>query len=136
MLGKWIQTCVVLFCTTAAVSAAEKSETYSHALAFERGTKIKARKISLSVKNGKDCSHVAKYENGQIVTRIGGLGLSSGSASINLAGDQTVTMYDGAGQVCFTSTSKEWEVEDSIVIHHHDGFDVQTNKKEQLVVIR
>jgi hypothetical protein len=137
---QWIRACVIFCCTAAAVTASEKSkaslENYSHALSFDRNAKIKARKITLSLKNGKDCSHVAKYENGEIVTRIGGLGLGSGSASINLAGDQTVTMYSESGQVCFASVSKEWELQDKIVIHRHEGFDVYTDKKEQCVVIR
>ncbi len=141
MSVKFIPTFVVLFCATIAVSASDKSvkapqEEHTHSLSFDHGKTIKARKISLKVKNGKDCSHVAKYENGEIITEIGALSPFSGSATINLAGEQTVTMYNYAGQVCFTSVSKNWEIQDKNVVHHHDGFDVQTNKKNQLVLIR
>lgn len=141
MSVKFIHAFVILFCATAAVSASEKSsrtsqEEYSHSLSFDHGKKIKARKISLNIKEGKDCSHVAKYENGEIVTEIGGLAPILGSMSLNLAGEQTVNMYNYAGQICFTSVSKNWEIQDKTVVHHHNGFDVHTNKKKQMVVIR
>lgn len=141
MSVKFIPTFVILFCATIAVSASNKSdkttqEEYSSSLSFDHGKTIKAHKISLKVKDGKNCSHVAKYENGEIVTEIGALSPFSGSATINLAGEQTVTMYNYAGQICFTSVSKNWEIQEKNVVHHHDGFDVQTNKKNQLVIIR
>jgi hypothetical protein len=130
----WIRVCAVFCCVAASVTAYEKLED-CHMLSFARETKAKAGKITLSFRNGKDCSHIAKYENGQIVTVLGRLGLSLHSVSINLAGEQTVTLYNEAGQVCFTSLSKEWELQNKVIVHHHDGFDVYTDKKEQCVVV-
>lgn len=139
MLTRLTLTCLTLFCaTTATVTAesAKKKESHSNVLAFDRGGKIKASKVAFSAKNGNSCQHVAKYDNGQIVTRIGGISLGSEGMSIKLAGEQSVTMHDLTGQVCFNSTSNEWEVQDSGVVHHHNGFDVQTTKKGQFVLIR
>jgi hypothetical protein len=140
MFGKLVCSLFVLCCFGSPVSASEKcgkvnQEEYSCSLCFDHGKKIKARKISLNVKGGKDCSHIARYENGEIVTQIGGLAPISGSMSLNLGGEQIVTMYNSAGQVCFTSVSKDWEFQDKIVVHHHGGFDVHTDKKKQFVVI-
>lgn len=139
MSGKFVVSFAILCFAAASMFASEKKEKGHHeefpsALCFEQGKKIKAHKVSLNVKEGKDCSHIAKYENGEIVTQIGGLAPILGSMSVNLAGEQIVTMYSFAGQVCFTSISKDWELQDKVVVHHHEGFDVFTDKKRQFVV--
>lgn len=140
MLGKLSKLSVMLCCMGTAAFASEKrekvcQEVYSHALCFDAGQKIKAHKVHFNVHEGKHCKHIAKYENGEIVTKVGGFAPFGGSTSFNLGGEQTVFMYNFAGEVCFTSVSKDWEIYDKYVVHHHDGFDVHTKKKKQFVVI-
>ena len=139
MLNKFIYSFFVLFCATTAVVASGKchkvcQDDYSHRLCFDNGKKIAALTIYLNVQEGKNCGYVAKYENGVIITQIGGLAPTSGITSLNLSGEQIVTMYNCAGEVCFTSTSKNWDIEGKNIVHHHDGFDVYTNKKTQFVI--
>ena len=133
---KYLFTCAALVCLSGVAWASNKTATeYSTVLSLEPGQMIKAQKIALNVKEGKDCSHIAKYENGEIITQIGGLAPILGNMSLNLAGEQTVMMYNSAGQVCFTSVSKHWELRNKAVVHHHDGFDVHTATKKQWVVM-
>jgi len=139
MLEKLMYSFFLMFCASAAVVASGKSETalqedYSHTLSFDRGKKIAAQTISFNVKEGKDCAHVAKYENGEIVTQIGGLAAITGSTSLNLSGEQVVTVYNNAGTASFKSVSKNWDVQGKNIVHHHEGFDVHTNKQKQFVV--
>lgn len=131
---KYLYTCIALICLSGIACASNKAAAgYSAALSLEPGQMIKAQKIALNVKEGKECSHIAKYENGEIITQIGGLASILGNMSLNLAGEQMVTMYNSAGQVCFTSVSKNWELQNKVVVHHHDGFDVHTAMKKQWV---
>lgn len=118
-------------CASVALSASEKTESV-HALSFENiqaGKRIEANQVQKSVQGGTSCQHVGQYEHGKVVTQIGGLKAGVTSLTLNVAGEQTLSMDDG-----FTSVSKDWEIRGSYVVHHHDGFDVHTSKKKQFVV--
>ncbi|MBS0604479.1 MAG: hypothetical protein JSS60_05510 [Verrucomicrobia bacterium] len=141
MSRKLFNLSLALCCFSAALSASDKcekacKEACTSALCFDSGKKIKANKIYFNVQDGKNCKHTARYENGQIVTEIGGFAPFAASTSLNLGGEQTVYMYNYAGEVCFTSVSKDWEYHDKYIVHHHDGFDVHTKKKKQFVVTK
>lgn len=109
----------------------------THVLSYEtmqNGAPIKALHASLGFNPGRGGQHTAKYENGQIVTLIGNVQNSSDSLSLHITGEQIVTMNNLSGGVCFTSVSKDWEIRDSYVVHHHDGFEVHTKKNKQYIV--